>query len=138
MLTITDQILLSSLTPLDPRLANFYIDGGNVIIESIETYLLRVEQESRHLGMEVIVLFPAGEYSPTAFLNGITSENIYKTKYRFDTNITDEAFEEITSASEIVVDNALNTGSTNPVRNSVVSLKFAELDAILATPESGT
>ena len=92
MITITDQILLSLCLPLDNKLSNLIIDGGNVIVETQEQYLTRVDLNCRELGMQVNFLSPANLYPINEFITKSQSGEIKNTIYRFSKSIADDGF----------------------------------------------
>lgn len=108
MITLSDQLKLANVLPLDPRLSNISITGSNVIIESINEYLVRVPEENRFLGMEVFILSPPGTYEINSFINLINTEQIIFLKYHFINGLYDDAF---TQMQNLVIDN-LNSTST--------------------------
>lgn len=111
MVTITDQIKLSLGLPLDIRLSNVYVEGPNMVIESIPEYLLRVDSNSRYLGQEVIILSPSGSYNLNTFVDLINDAEIHRKKYAFYTGLLDENFLEINIDGVTIVDNLIDGGS---------------------------
>lgn len=109
----TDQILLSTILPLEPRESNLVLTGGTVKIETIQHYLNRVDQHSRYVGMEVTILQPPGSYSINDFLNHVELGNITSLRYRFN-KLGDSGFQPIpTGESDIVIVNDLITGGVD-------------------------
>ena len=95
MLAITDQIFLSLCLPLDTKLTNVIQDGSNVVVESLEDYLIRVDADSRYLGMEINFLSPSGVYNINNFATLIKSGGIINTKHGFILKTSDDGLIEI-------------------------------------------
>lgn len=93
MITLSDNIFPSLGLPLDARLSNVIIDGANIIVESKEDYLIRVDIDSRHVGMEVFFVSPVGIYPIPSFMSSIQDGTILSVTYKFNTSTSDEGFE---------------------------------------------
>lgn len=109
MITLTDQLFLSSTFPLDSRHSNIVVSGNSVIVETSEEYLARVDLNSRYLGMEVKFLTPPGTYEIDNFVNNITLGGISAAKYKF-ANISDTGLLPVTD-SVVVIDDLTTGGS---------------------------
>lgn len=83
MITLTDQIFLSLCLPLDSKLMNVIQDADTVIVETLSDYLIRVDINSRYLGMEVDFLSPSGIYNINDFVVLLQNGGIIDTKYIF-------------------------------------------------------
>lgn len=111
MITLSDQIFLSNILPLDYRASNLKISTNNIIVETIPYYLNRVDIGSRYPGMEVFILSPAGTYTINDFLTYISNGSISASKYKF-INTSDSGFI-VTSDSFIVIDDLTTGGSSD-------------------------
>ena len=94
MITLTDQIFLSLCLPLDSKLTNVVQDGDSVIVESLVDYLIRVDINSRYLGMEVDFLSPSGIYNINDFVVLLQNGGIINTKYIFKYKTSDDGLVE--------------------------------------------
>lgn len=110
MITLSDQIKLANILPLDPRLSNVSLSGSNIIIETINEYLARVPEENRYLGMEIYILSPAGTYEINSFINLVNTEQITFVKYHFETGIADA---DILQMLNLVIDNLDSTSTVD-------------------------
>lgn len=119
MINLSDQLFLTNLFPLDAKVANIQIIGNNVKVETIPEYLLRVDFNSRYIGMEVVVLFPSGTYQVNNFITLANAYNFYTRKYRFQDGIQDVDFLEIVNES-IILDQSAIDGGLNLDENSVL------------------
>lgn len=95
MLTLTDQIFLTLCLPLDSKLMNVIQDGSNVVVETLSDYLIRVDKDSRHLGMEIDFLSPSGIYDINNFVSLLENGGIINTRYRFKLKTSDDGLVEI-------------------------------------------
>ena len=110
MIIISDQIALSNILPLDPRESNVIFQNGFVKIETQEEYLSRVPLLNRYLGLDVIMLIPAGEYSTEAFLNLINTGHFIFNIYRFANNLEDL---QIVRGNDAVINNLDSDSATD-------------------------
>lgn len=112
-MNISDQLLLSHIVPLEPRESNLVITNDFIKVESLLHYFERIDQNSRYLGLEVVIIQPAGNYQINTFLSLIDSGSLTSTRYRF--NKLDEAsFLPIpVGESDIVIINDLITGGVD-------------------------
>lgn len=113
MINITEQIQLALPTPIDPRFANYYINGSNVIVETLEQYLIRVDEESRILGMKVTILSPNGTYALSTFLNLINNKLITYYTYIFKDGVSDDDFIVYTSEGVTIINDLTTGGASN-------------------------
>ena len=118
MKILADQVFATLGLPWDSKLSNLVLDEDRMIVESIPEYLLRVDLNSRYLGLNPIILFPAGTYEINDFLEQCKNGPIYWRQYVFDTTIEDIGLVEliITAAQGIQgiagADNILDTAQT--------------------------
>ena len=110
MINLSDQLFLSNILPLDAKVGNIVVIGSNIKVESIAEYLLRVDFNSRYIGMEVVVLFPAGIYEINEFIALANAYTFTSKKYRFKDGIQDIDFVEITASGVILDQSALDGG----------------------------
>ena len=89
MITLSDQLFISLILPQDARLSNAILDGGDIIIESTGDYLIRVDEGSRFLGMEVMILSPSGIYPVNTFISSVNAGTITAAKYQFTSGLED-------------------------------------------------
>lgn len=89
MKILADQVFATLGLPWDSKLSNLVLDEDRMIVESIPEYLLRVDLNSRYLGLSPIILFPAGTYEINDFLEQCKNGPIYWRQYVFDTTIED-------------------------------------------------
>jgi len=123
---LSDQLLLSTILPLEPRESNLVITGSSVKIEPIQHYLERVDQNSRYLGLEVIILQPQGTYEINNFLSNIELGNITSLRYRFN-KLSDAGFIPIpTGESDIIIVNDLVTGGVDYALSAEQGVKLKE------------
>ena len=110
-INVSDQLKLSNLLSLDPRQSNVVLSGSNILVESIWQYLSRVDLGSRYLGLEVLMLIPAGMYSVDSFLQNTQNGNIRVTKYVFS-NVSDAGLIPYEYGEYIIIDDLTTGGST--------------------------
>ena len=92
MITLSDQLFVSLCLPEDARLMNVSLNGSVVTIEPPAQYLSRVDQNSRYLGQEVLVLLPYGNYGINDFVAKINEQLITFSKYCFNQGTADQYF----------------------------------------------
>lgn len=112
MKIITDQIQLNLPIPIDTKLSNLVLSGETLVVESISDYLNRVDIDNRHLGMEVIVYSPPGNYNINLIKDSISSGFITQSVYTFLKGIANKDFVKLASGSTIV-DNLTSTEATD-------------------------
>lgn len=138
MIIITDQILLSSILPLDPRESNLVVDGSNIKVETFEEYFLRVDQNNRYLGLEVSFLEPNGYYTISDFLDKINIQYITLKRFRFEESIADVSLVEIFDVVDQIeiVD---NLSTADPLKalsanqGTVLNTSISEVAELVAT-----
>jgi len=135
MITLSDQLNLANILTLEPRKSNVRISGNYIIVETLNEYLLRVLEENRYLGMEVVILSPSGSYDINAFVSLINSEQIIYTKYAFVHTILDAGFIYVSKEvinnllSDSTVD-ALSAAQGKELKSLIDNLLSAETDPI--------
>ncbi len=97
MITLSDNIFASIGLPLDARLSNLEIDGSNIVVESIDDYLVRVDGDSRYLNMRISIFSPSGIYTLDNFVSLVNDETITANTYTFSGGIEDSDITSITS-----------------------------------------
>lgn len=110
MINITDQLNLSNILTLEPRASNVIYVGPMIKVETIPEYLARVDINNRYLGLDVLILSPAGTYSVNSFMNLINLESIIYTSYQFKNNLNDLV--EV-SFSNVVINNLTSDSITS-------------------------
>ena len=94
---LKNSLVLLQPTPADAKSCNWYVSGGNVVIETIKQYLERVPVKQRSPEDDVTMLFPKsgyeslGVYTVAEFKGGILS-NFEGKKYAFVGGLTDDNF----------------------------------------------
>lgn len=125
-MVISDQILLSSILPLETRESNLVISGNTISIETVPLYLNRVDLLSRYVGLEVVMLSPQGTYSLNDFLTHVELGNISSTRYRFN-KLSDGSFLPIPiGETDIVIVNDLTTGGVDHALSAEQGVKLKE------------
>lgn len=103
MITTQDQILLSNILPLDPRICNIVLSGSTIKVETIPEYLDRVQVQERYIGMDVTIITPPGTYDIETFLSNITLGTMSVSKYGF-INTSDLGLSRVLSGALIIND----------------------------------
>lgn len=119
MINLSDQLFLTNILPLDAKIANLVISGNNIIVETIPEYLLRVDYNSRYIGMEVVVLFPSGIFNVNTFTSLANQYHFYSKKYKFKDGIRDIDFVEI-AVDQIVLDQSAIEGGLTLDNDSIL------------------
>ena len=92
MKQILEQINLNLPLPQDSKLSNLTLSGETITVETIAEYLLRVDENSRYLGMEVNIYSPAGDYNINLIKDSIQSGYITNSTYIFESGVEDSDF----------------------------------------------
>lgn len=119
--TITSQRLLLLPTPFDAKRSNYYVDGSNIVIETIPEYLIRVYSGIRDTDI-VTILIPKSGYSslgtyPISTFSTILA-NFNVKFYAFIGGLADSNFIEVINGNNIATEyNALLTqsGVSSPI-----------------------
>lgn len=111
--TIINQRLILLPTPFDAKRCNYYVDGSNIVIETIAEYLIRVYADIRDTDL-VTILAPKIGYTslgtyPVATFSTVLS-NFDVKFYAFIGGLADINFIEVINGSNVVKEyNALLT-----------------------------
>lgn len=103
MVTLADQIFLSLGLPLDARLTNVFIEGSTITVETREEYLIRVDIDSRYIGMEVFFIPYPGIYTIVEFMNNIQTGLFSSVTYEFKASTSDNDFVESSGGSSHII-----------------------------------
>lgn len=104
MANISSSITLLQISGLDSKLCNWFVDGANVVIETIPEYLARVTINRRIPATLVAILQPKEGYTTQSPYSYNSFKNVlvnYDCKlYMFKDGINDEHFVEFTIITE--------------------------------------
>jgi len=144
--TISTQRLTLLPTPFDAKRCNYYVDGSNIIIETIPQYLTRVFSGIRDTDLSSILIPKAGYVSlgtyPLASFSSVLAnfDNIF---YGFVDGFADVNFVQIVYSQDYIDsgDRRLSTGAIIPptiVDNGDGTATFSEIDVnIYPLPDYG-
>lgn len=131
MVTLSDQIFLSLCLPLDTKLSNSILVENNIVVENSADYLIRVDINSRYLGMQINWLSPSGVYEINDFLDKIKSSYFTLKTFSFQNSILDTGLAEL---KVIEIDEQLSDISENPVQNKAITTVLNQILSVIAEP----